>query len=77
MILNPKVDSPLSAATVAAAVPLHYYQLDPVHQSLGLRSWMFWCTQVLLKQNFAVVYGHICILQSLRNGVGGSLTVNI
>ena len=34
--LNPKVDSQLFAATVVAAVPLQHYQVDPVHQPLGL-----------------------------------------
>ena len=36
--LNPKVDRPQFAATVAAAVPLQHYQIDPVHQPLGLKS---------------------------------------
>ena len=37
--LHPKVDSPPFAATVAAAaMPLQHYQVDPVHQPLGLRS---------------------------------------
>ena len=35
--LNLKVDSPLFAATVAAAALLHHYQVDPVHQPLLLR----------------------------------------
>ena len=34
--LNPKVDSPPFTATVAAAVPLQHYQVDPVHGPLGL-----------------------------------------
>ena len=34
--LNPKVDSPPFAATVAAAAPLQHYQVDPVHQPWGL-----------------------------------------
>ena len=34
--LNPQVDSPLFAATAAAAVPLQLYHKDPVHQPLGL-----------------------------------------
>ena len=38
--LNPKVDSPLFAATVAAAAPLQHNQVDPVHQPLGLSSWI-------------------------------------
>ena len=32
-VLNPKVDTPLFAATVA---PLQHYQVDRVHQPLGL-----------------------------------------
>ena len=35
--LNPKVDSLPFAATVAAAAPTQRYQVDPVHQSSGLR----------------------------------------
>ena len=35
-MLNPKVDSPPFAATVTAAAPLQHYQVDPVHQPLGL-----------------------------------------
>ena len=35
MSLNPKVDSPLFATTVAAAGPLQYYQVDPVHPAIG------------------------------------------
>ena len=35
--LNPKVHSPLFAATTAAAVPLQLYQEDPVCQPFGLR----------------------------------------
>ena len=35
-LLNPKADIPPFAATVAAASPLQLYQVDPVHQSLGL-----------------------------------------
>ena len=34
--LNPKVDSPPFAATVAAAAPLQHYQVDPVHKPLDL-----------------------------------------
>ena len=34
--LNPKVDSPPFAGTVAAAAPLQLYQKDLVHQPLGL-----------------------------------------
>ena len=34
--LNPKVQRPLFAAAVAAA-PLQHYQVDLVHQPLGLR----------------------------------------
>ena len=34
--VNPKVDSPPFAATVAAAAPLQHYQVDTVHQPLGL-----------------------------------------
>ena len=36
--LNPKVDSPLFAATVAAAAPLQHCQVDLVHQLLGLKA---------------------------------------
>ena len=36
LLLNPKVDSPQFAATVAAAAPLQHYQIDPVHQPLDL-----------------------------------------
>ena len=36
-VLNPQVDSPLFAATIAAAAAsLQLYQEDPVHQPLGL-----------------------------------------
>ena len=35
--LKPKVDSPSFAATVAVAAPLQHYQVDSVHQPLGLR----------------------------------------
>ena len=34
--LNPQVDSPLFAATVATAAPLQLYQEDRVHQPLCL-----------------------------------------
>ena len=34
--LNPKVASPPFAATFAAAAPLRHYQVDRVHQPLGL-----------------------------------------
>ena len=34
--LNPKVDSPLFAAIVAAVAPLQHYQVDLVLQPLGL-----------------------------------------
>ena len=34
--LTPKVDIPLFAATAAAAAPVQHYQVDPVHQPLGL-----------------------------------------
>ena len=37
VLLNPKVDSPPFAATVAASAPVQYYQVDPVHQPLGSR----------------------------------------
>ena len=40
MVLNPKVDSP-PFATTAAAAPLQYYQVDPVHQFLGLLQVVF------------------------------------
>ena len=36
-MLNPKVDSPPFAATVAAAVPLQLYQVDTAHQPMGLK----------------------------------------
>ena len=39
--INPKVDSLPFAAAVAHAVPLQYYQVDLVHQPLGLRSPVF------------------------------------
>ena len=34
-MLNPKVDNPPFAASVAAAVPLQHYQVDTAHQPLG------------------------------------------
>ena len=39
--LNPKVDSPPYATTVAGAAALQCYQEDPVHQPWGLRCELF------------------------------------
>ena len=36
MAFKPKVESPPFAAIVAVAAPLQHYQVDPVHQPLGL-----------------------------------------
>ena len=45
-LLNPKVGSP-SFAAAAAAAPLQHYQVDPVHQPLGLSC--FWKTVRVIK----------------------------
>ena len=45
--LNPKVDTPPLAATVAAAAPLQLYQVNPVHQAWWL---------ILLKE---IVFGEL------------------
>ena len=49
-----------STATVAAAAPLQHYQVDPVHQPLGLSFTIQICTSnvPLLHNDFHVKYDH-------------------
>ena len=53
---NPKVDRHPFAATVAAAALLQYYQVDPVHQPLGLSSDVY--IRIWLTVTFASEEGH-------------------